>query len=554
MKRREFLQTVAGAAGGLLLAGRPLYAQPRTAADTIFVNGPVITVNSAQPFAEAVAAKNGRVLAVGGRAEIESHRDVQTQVVDLQGQSLTPGLIDAHSHLLAFGQMELFFVLIRPPQVHDFASLRQVIGQAAARLRPGQWLVARGFNEFDEGRFPTREELDPATPRNPALLIHWTGQYGVANTLALQQQNLLRADVTDPYGGKYLRDPRTGLPNGRLLHYPAIYSVYAPEFTDAEEARSLAWGAAAFLREGITCVHDNFCTAPAVWQYIRQERAGQLPLRVRLYPYVPNLARCQQFLARARRYEGPLVRLQGVKLAVDGYPLMYQVPPQQAQLNMPMHPPDQFQAIISAIHEAGFQVDVHAAGDRAVDLALDAFSRAAGGDRQVRERRHRLEHYMFRRAASIRRTADMGVPVCTQPAWIPMRAGELVRRLGAEAVAGMVPLGSFRRAGVALSFGADVPASPTHLPLDSLIPAVTREAPGAEMDMTERITFLEALEAHTLSAAYAAFDEQEMGSIVPGKLADFATWNADLRQVDDARLRTLRITTTWLGGQCVHRA
>jgi len=556
MDRRTFIRQtsqVGLTATALTAAGR-LVAQARTAPDLVFVNGTIVTMNKAQPVAEAVAVRGGRITAVGTRQEIEALSEERTQTVDLQGRCLTPGLIDAHSHLVGLGQMELFYVKLRPPQVHDFGSLCEVVSQAAGKLQRGQWIVGRGFNEFDEGRFPRRQEIDAASPQNPALLIHWSGQYGIANTLALKQANLLRADAKDPYGGKYLRD-RAGVPDGCLLHYPAIYSVYQPTMTPVEEAQAAEWGVGQFASEGVTCVHDNFCNLPSARQYIRLEREGRLPLRVRVYPYVWNLQHCQQVLQQVPRYRGSLVRLQGIKLAVDGYPLMYEVPPQHRGLNIPMHPQDQFEGIISAIHRADLQVDVHAAGDRGVDLTLDAFSKAAGGDRQVRDRRHRIEHFLFRRMPSLNRSADMGVPVCTQPFWISVRAEDLARRFGPDMVRTMIPLGSFRRAGVGICIGADVPASPSHRPLDSLRAAMTRAVrPGVTLDESEAMTFMEGLEAHTIASAHAALDEKEMGSVEAGKLADFAVWNLDVRTVTAANLDQLEVTATYLGGQRTYGA
>lgn len=554
MNRREFLKLSALALGGAVAEGRHAFAQVRQNADLAFVGGPVVTMDSALPEAEAVAVKAGRVLLVGTQAQVQAVCDRGTQMVDLAGRTLTPGLIDAHSHLGPFGQMELYFVKIRPPAVHDFASLRQALADAARRLPRGAWIVARGFNEFDEERFPCRWEIDEATPNNPVLAIHWTGQYGVANTLGLQQANLLSADAPDPYGGKYLRD-RNGLPDGRLLHYPAIYAVYQPKMTSEEEYRAVVWGAQRFIEQGVTCVHDNFASQHSGLAYVQAERRGDLPLHLRLYPYVANLQHCQQMVQRLNRYHGPLVRVQGIKLAVDGYPLMYDVLPQHRQINIPMHPEDQFRAIVATIHNAGLQVDVHAAGDRGVDLTLEAFSRAAGGDAAVRSRRHRLEHYMFYRQQSIDRTAAMGVPVCTQPAWIDMRAADMVRKLGSKPVEKMVPLGSFHEAGVAICFGADVCASPTHLPLDSIIPAVRRDPPGnVRLDPSERLTFMQALQAHTITSAYAAFDEQDMGSITKGKLADLAVWQGDLRQVNEDNVADQKVVATYVGGKRVWQA
>lgn len=547
MRRRVFLRGLA--AGGLAVCAGPVYAQARRTADLAFFGGPVITMNRSQPTADAVAVRQGRILAVGGRREVETFCDGQTQQVDLAGKCLSPGLIDAHSHIISFGQMELFFVNLRPPRVHDFGSLREVLAKEAAQRPAGQWIVGRGFVNFDEGRFPRRQEIDDATPYHPVLLVHWSGQFGIANTLALSQAGLLRADVRDPYGGKYLRDQRSGVPDGCLLHYSAIYSVHRPEFAPKDQRRATASAARQFAREGVTCVHDNFCNPQYAMNYVLAEREGTLPLRVRVYPYASNVEHGRRLL-KVPRYDGPRVRLQGIKLAVDGYPLMYRVLPQHRHLNLPMHPQDQLETLVTLIHQADLQVDVHAVGDRGVDLVLDAFRKAAGSDKEVAARRHRIEHFPFRRAESIRLAAELGVPVCTQPMQMLIRGDDFLEKFGRDLAFSMVPLASFRRAGIRLSFGADVPAFPSHRPLDSIRCAmVRRTAAGVPLDPAEQISFLEALETHTTAAAWASFDEKELGSIEIGKCADFAIWNRDLRTIRTTRdLGQLAVVATYVAG------
>ena len=555
MNRREFVCRAATVTAGVALGGAGVFAQARQSADLVLTNGVIVTMDPRQPVTQAVAVKAGRILAVGDNPTVEALCDAATRRVDLAGRSLSPGLIDAHSHLAAFGQMELYFVKVRPPAVHSFDTLCRALAQAARGRQPGEWIVARGFNEFDEGRFPHRREIDGATPRNPVLAIHWSGQFGIANTLALREAGLLTAQAQDPPGAKYLRDRKDNVPNGCLLHYPAIYSVYQPTMTVPEHQAATKWGIDRFPPEGVTCVHDNFCNPLTGMRYVEQERAGQLPLRLRVYPYVRNLAECQNLIAKMRRYEGPLVRVQGVKLAVDGYPLLYDVPRNADHVNIPMHEQPELDAMIAAIHNAGMQSDVHAVGDRGVDMVLDAFERAAGSEAGVAQRRHRIEHYMFRKLDSIRRTADLGVPVCTQPTQVVVRGDDFVRKFGMAQSTGMVPLASFRREGVQVCFGADVPAFPTHLPMDSIRCAMQRTtAAGVQFDPAEAISFLEALEAHTIKSAFAAGDEAELGSIEMGKCADFAVWNNDLTGVTADNLDGLQVTQTYLAGNCVYGA
>jgi predicted amidohydrolase YtcJ len=558
MDRRTFLKTSGGMlAQGLVGQASQVFAPGSDLADTILINGVILTMDEKLPLASAMAIKGQRILGIGNQEALNRFRGRSTEIVDLQGKGVSPGLIDAHSHLVAFGHMQLKFVILRPPKVHDFASLCGEVAKAAARKPEGEWIVGRGFKDFKEGHYPRRWDLDDATPKHPVLIIDWGGQFGVANTLALKKASLFSTNTQDPYGGKYLRD-KTGLPDGLLVHYPAIYSVHKPVSSELEQEQFATWAAGQFIESGVTCVHDNFSTMEAAKTFQRMDQAGALSIRVRVYPYLWNLEHTQRVVGRMPRYQGRMVRLQGFKLAVDGFAMMYQVPAEQERLNIPMHPQDKFQGMIAAIHKADFQVDVHAVGDKGVDWTLDAFSRAAGGDPKVRDRRHRIEHFPFRKIDSIRRAGAMGVPVCVQPANLLVKAEDLIQRRGSlldgrTQVETMVPANTFLKEHVPLAFGADVPAFPTHLPLDSIRCAMERKTDlGRPLDQSEAISFQECLRVHTMGGAWAAFDESELGSLQPGKLADFVVWNRDLQQIKGpADLDALQVTSTYIGGKKV---
>ena len=560
MTRRTFIKLAGGTAASVVLSKAIQVVGAETEpADVVFKNGPIVTMSDRQGIAEAVAIRGDSVLAVGSEKEIAQRIGARTQVIDLAGRSLSPGLIDAHSHVIAFGHMETKFVIVRPPKINSFETLGRALAAAAAKKPKGEWIVARGFSEFKEGRIPRRQELDEYVPNHPVLAIHWGGQFGVANTLAMKTADLLRADAKDPYGGLYLRDKRTGLPDGVLIHYPAIYSVYKDELSDQENVACAEWGQAKFVELGVTCIHDNFCTAPAARAYVSMERAGKLLPRIRVYPYVPNLEICKRLLGQMKRFEGRLARLAGVKLAVDGYALMYKVPEKHREMAIPMHPQDQFEAIIAAIHEAHLQADVHAVGDKGVDWTLAAYAKAAGSNAECRKRRHRIEHFPFLKADTIGKAADMGVPVCEQPAIIEVRADDFLQKFEPDQrklVETMVPLRTMLKAGVCVAFGADVPAFPSHRPLDSIRCAMDRKTlSGRQLDKGEAISFMEALKMHTLSAAYLASDEDKLGSLEPGKLADLAVWNKDLRKISSAAdLKGLAVVSTYVGGKRVYAA
>lgn len=556
--RREFLRSTGRAVVGVSLgAAARVSVGQGASADLVVRNGVIVTMDEKRPLAEAMAVRGGRIGAVGSAAEVAGAVGPGTRVIDLAGRCVSPGLIDAHSHLIPFGHMQRHFVILRPPAVHSFATLNAALAKAARDRPKGEWIVGRGFDTFKEGYFPRRKDLDQAVPNHPVLIIHWGGQFGVANTLALKEANLLRADAEDPYGGKFLRG-RDGVPDGVLIHYPAIYAVHQPLIDDREQVACAEWACREFVRNGVTCVHDNFATGANGRVYVRLEQAGSLPCRVRVYPYVKNLQHCEMVIDQMRRYAGPLVRMQGIKLAVDGYALMYEIREEHRHLAIPMHPQPLFEQIVAAIHKAGLQADVHAVGDKGVDWTLQAFEKA-GGAAACRERRHRIEHFPMYKPDSIRRAADLNVPVCQQPLFISIKPDDFREKLPPKAAASVdqiCPMRTFLRDGVHLAYGADVPAFPSHLPTDSLRCAVERETQGGHrLDREEAITFMEALRIHTLGGAYAAFDEKELGSLETGKMADFVIWNRDLRAVRTGRdIMALAPVATYVGGKAVYQA
>ena len=506
-----------------------------------------------RPSAQALAVKGDTIVAVGRNEEILQLIDSNTKVIELNNDCVSPGIIDAHSHLIAFGQMQLMFVILRPPAINSFDTLSKALAKAAKEKPQGEWIVGRGFRDFKEGRFPTRHEIDEAVPQHPVLIIHWSGQYGIANTLALKKANLLRPDIKDPYGAAYLRG-KDNVPNGILVHYPAIYSVYTPPMTDREQLQAATWAMRMFAEEGVTCVHDNFIPAQKAFKYLELERRSELPIRIRVYPYIPNLERCQELLSKVPRFQSAMLRLQGVKLAIDGYPLMYK-PFERGKEHLikPMHPKDQFEAIIKAIHAANYQVDVHAVGDKGVDLTLDAFLKVAGSASECRKRRHRIEHFPYLKLDSIKRAAEYGTPVCSQPEIITVRGDQVLKKADRKLALSFAPIATLRKEGVTVSFGADVPAFPSYRPLDSIKTVMLRKTEkGKQLDRSECITFREGLRCHTLDAAYAAFDEKELGSLEVGKKADFVVWNKDLNKIQSVSdLAELKPKATFVAGKVV---
>lgn len=573
MSRREFLEVSGGAAGALFTGcARPggtsvtvpgPRALPAGPADLILRNGTVLTVDATDRVAEAVAVAKGVIQKVGTDEEVLVLRGPTTEVIDVGRRAVTPGIIDAHNHMMYFGHQRRFLVDIRPPRVRTKADLLRVVREAAGGTREGDWILGcQGFPMVMEDS-PTRRELDDATPAHPVFMPHSSGQYGVANSLALRIAGIT-TDTPHPYGGRIEKDPKSGEPTGRLVQYPAMDLVRgrAPRPTTAQYEEAVRHAAGLFLPWGITSVQD-------VIVYLRQhtriyeDMASRRALPVRLYvlEYIDSLRKAREMTARHHHYHDPLYTFGGWKLAIDGAPaggttLMYDRSQPGSRRAFPLHRPREFNEMVKILHDSGFQVSVHTVGDEGMDLCLDAFEKAytSPGDTG---RRHRFEHANYPTAKNLDRMQKLGIVASVQPSWIHLYGDGYERMLGGEIARRTIPVRSFLGRGIPVAFSSDVPATMVFEPYWAFIGAVTRRTrAGRTLAPEEAIGMKEALRAHTYTAAWAAFEDQVKGSLEPGKFADLAVWEQNPYTVrpDPAAMKELRVTMTVLDGKVVYRA
>jgi predicted amidohydrolase YtcJ len=561
--RREFL-TYAGLVAGSLLASAfapapPPIATPapsKTAADTILINGKVITVDAKDTTAQAIAIKDGLIQAVGATAAVRALAGSSTKIIDLGGKTVTPGLVDPHNHLQVFGQMQGYYTPLMPPEIKTLDDLRAKMKQALAKVNEGKWFMGY-YLGVTEARLPTRQDLDPVSPVHPVWLVQQGGHYGSANSLALRMAGIT-AGTKDPSGGVIERDA-LGEPTGVFYNHRAmdLLRKVIPPFTTDMARKWIADSQAAFAACGVTSFQDNNVRGTdTVKTYLEAGKQGKMILRGAVYYTLEWPEDLNRALKEIERYQDKFMRFAGYKFLLDGQMKMAYChqPHTGVRWDLPTWEPESFKKAVKALHDTGLQICVHCVGDAAVDLTLDAFEAAMKANPRT-DPRHRIEHCVLTTPQATQRIKDLGVVVCTQPQFIRLGGDQYVGLFGAERAKRIMVTREWLKAGIHLALGSDAPTTPWYNPQTTLAAAMSRATPSNKRFEPDQVmTIQEALRAHTMGAAYAGHEEKTKGSIEPGKLADFAVWGADPMTATPTKMLTIPIVMTIIGGKIVYQA
>jgi len=572
ISRREFLKASGGAIASVLTgcatAGEisekpsPLPKIPKGSADLLLLNGNILTVDPNDRIAQAVSVSKGLIQKVGRDSEVSPLIGPNTQVVDLNGRTVTPGMIDAHNHMVYFGEQLKYRLDIRPPKVMTKMDVLRVLREATKTKPEGDWIYGcQGFALHIKDS-PTRWELDEVSPKHPVYLPHMSGQYAIVNSLALKLAGVNKF-TPHPYGGRIEKDEKTGEPTGRLMQYPAEDLVRRiipkPSVEGYEEA--IRYAAGLFLPYGITSVQDVIVYIRHHTKIYEQMAEKQtLPVRLYILEYIDSLKKAREMASLHHHFHSPTCTFGGWKLAIDGggaagTVLMYDKSQFGSKHAFPLHRPEEFNKIVKVLHESGFQISIHVVGDEGMDICLDAYEKAFPAT-SLSKHRHRLEHANFPTQRNLDRMQKMGIVASIQPSWIHLYGDGFRLGFGEEIANRTIPVKSFLKRGIPVAFGSDVPATQVFEPYWSFIGAVTRRTrSGRLLAPSEAITMKEALRAYTYGAAYAAFEEKEKGSIEEGKLADLAVWEQNLYTLrpEIEEIKALKILMTILGGKIVYQ-
>jgi predicted amidohydrolase YtcJ len=523
------------------------------AADLVLLNGKVITVDAADSIAQAVAIQSGLIQTVGSDADLAAVVGEQTQVIDLGGRTLTPGLIDAHIHFQVMGLMNSYYVALVPPEVTTIEDMRAKIADVIGGMPAGEWFKGY-FIVVKGGGLPTRHDLDPVSPNHPVWIVQQGGHYGSANSLALQIAGIT-ADTPDPVGGVIGRGAN-GEPDGVFYNHRAmdLLRLHVPVYTQEDVEQNIASTQPLFAACGVTSFQDNNVRGTdTVGTYLAVGRRGDMYLRGAVYYTLEWPKDLDRALNEIERYEDEFMRLAGYKFLLDGQIAMAYChePHEGERWDTPTWEPQRYKDTVRALHDTGLQICVHCFGDAAVDLTLDAFEEAMNANPRP-DPRHRIEHCVLCTPEATQRMKDLGVVVSTQPQFIRLGGDIYPDYFGEERTRRAIVTREWLDSGVTVALGSDAPSTPWYTPQVTLFGAVTRITFSNQFhEPDQALTVQEALRAHTMGSAYAAHEENVKGSIEVGKMADLAVWSEDPYTAPLQRLWQIPVDMTLVGGEIV---
>ena len=541
-----------------LVLAAPLAAQGAPA-DLIVTNARVYTVDDSHPFVEAFAVRGGRVEFVGDARGALTLKGPQTQVLDVGGRTVIPGIIDAHGHVAELGQT-LAIVDLTGASSYD-----EIIARVVAKAKtvaPGVWVTGHGWdqNRWADTRFPTHEKLSAATPNNPVLLERIDGHANLANKKAMEAAGVTAA-TRAPAGGRieHLAD---GSPSGVFVdNAQAITQHAVPPITHEELKHELLAAIADMHRWGLTGVDDAGEPQNVLDTYEELGKAGQLNARMYVMIGDDSAAIAKAFARgpQSALYGGTLW-IRSIKLYADGAmgsrgaALLEPYSDDPGNTGLLKSTQAHIEDVATRALRAGFQVNTHAIGDRGNRVALDAYE-AALAAAPVADHRFRIEHAQNLHYSDIPRFAKLGVIPSMQTSHQTSDMYWVGTRLGVSRLNGAYAWRSLLNTGVIIPNGTDFPVERVN-PMISFHSAISRQDannwPPGGWYPEQRMARDEALKAMTIWPAYAAFQEHDLGSLTPGKYADFVVLDQDIMRAPVETILDTHVLSTWVGGKQVY--
>jgi hypothetical protein len=543
---------------------------PRTVADTIYVGGDIVTLSDAQPTAEALAVKGGKILAVGARAEVESaHKGDTTKVVDLTGKALLPSFLDAHSHYVSALSVANQAKVYAPPAGpgKDVPSLIAAIEQFRAKrsIPKGQLIQAYGYDDtvMPDGRLLNRDDLDQAFPHNPVLVGHVSMHGAVMNSAALKHFGISAATRTPP-GGVIVRKPGSDEPYGLIMEtaYLPVFSNL-PQPTKEQEVKFSKAAQMLYAESGVTTAHEGATHAADLAVMQRATAAGANVIDVVAYPFITDLDQILEAvpLANWGQYDNHL-KIGGVKITIDGSPqgktAFFTTPyltggpggekNWRGELTFPQ---DMVNQMVKRVYDMGVPLNLHANGDGAIDAFFKAHEFAAAGDLS-KDRRVTMIHAQFTRKDQL----DKYVQYKIRPSFYTLHTyyfyeAHLANR-GKEQAQSISPMRAAIDKGLHPTNHTDFYVAPLDqmFMLWSAVNRISRG--GADVGLDQRVTPLEGLKAMTIWGAEQYGEQDSKGSLEPGKLADLVILDRNPLAVEPMAIKDIKVVETIKEGKTIY--
>jgi hypothetical protein len=527
-------------------------------ADLVLINGKIVTMDPEESIAEAVAVKHGRLVKVGKTKDVKPLVGDETRVIDLGGRTVVPGLIDSHCHMMSVGAgRKLHVDLSEEAGVHSIADLVNRLRERAEKTPKGGWVL--GYQEDDsklaEKRHPTRWELDKASVEHPVILSTVGGHFSIANSYAFKQAGVTR-DTPDPIGGKFDRDEKGELTGG--LHEKAI-DMILPESTSQPTREMAREGAREILQEcasvGLTCVYDTV-ERSQMRAALDVKNGGGLPIRVRMDVMIDLFPELNK-LGIYRGLGDDWLGIRGLKFFFDGAISARTAAVTEEYLNKP-----DFYGVMATTREIatktimdayaeGYRISSHANGDAAIAMYLDIMEEAQRRYPR-KDPRNRDIHCTVITPELVQRIKKLGILPTIFGPYAYYHGDKLIPAFGEKRLERMFAARSFLDAGVKIAAHSDHPCAP-YPPLMAIHALVNRRTKaGRPLGLSQRVTVMEALKLYTVHSAYQQLDEDRLGSIEEGKLADMVVLGEDILTVPPERIKDIPVEMTIVDGRVVY--
>lgn len=549
--------------------------------DLVLINGKIITVDSEDSIAEAVAVKGERIIAVGTSDQIKDLAGKNTRIIDLQGLTATPGLIDVHCHFASGGVGMLYILDVGFPGVRKMADVVEKVREKVEASKPGEWIYGRGWDEgkLEELRYIYASDLDPVSPENPVYLMHTMGHYGVANSAALKLAGITKA-TPDPPGGTIDRN-EDGTLTGVLKESAMRLAMrLIPEITPDQTREGIRELAGGFNREGMTAAKEPGIGVAAWNAYQDVLAEGKLTIRMfALWNGGRTIEYAKRVIGRVASFTKPYISTGddrlisgGIKLYLDGSggartAWLYDEwnknynEIDKGNYGYPVLDPDVFREMVKMYHSAGLHISVHAIGDRAIDWLMDSYALAFEA-RPLHGLRHGIIHCniptdrALDMMADMQKTYDAGYPEAeaVHMWWI---GDTYAGNFGPERCLRMKPYKTFQDKGIKWAATSDFYVDPyparygiwAQIAREPLLGVYGKHPFGTD----ESVDVRAALRAYTIWAAHQIFLDDKIGSIEPGKYADIAVWDKDIYTIPTEEIKDINCQMTFLSGKIVYK-
>jgi predicted amidohydrolase YtcJ len=537
-------------------------------ADLALINGKVITVDEKFSYAEAVSVKDGKIQAVGTTAEIKQLTGPDTEVVDLKGKTVMPGLNDSHLHLVGSGSA-LQIINCRTPPMMSIEDMAKVVAEKVKDAKPGEWIQGRGWDQakLAEKRNPSKWDLDEVSPDNPVILTRTCGHLLVANSVALKIGGITK-DTPQPVGGVIVKD-ENGEPTGMLEEGSAMNMVrnQIPKEGIEDYMEQIKTACEAFNAVGITSVIDAGNTSNHIVAYQLLKEKGELTVRTNTMlaaiqnsePIADSVKRINEF-PMLTGYGDELLKFQGLKILIDGgiggrtalLRECYEDDPEDfGVLTVPV---DELQQLVDAANLRGMLCGIHCAGGKAIDIVIDAFKKT-NELKPIKGRRFYLIHAYQPTEQNFKDCRDLEIMVASQPSFLYYLGDSYYGNVGPERSKWLKPHRAWIDEGIMCAAGTDSPVTPFP-PFVSLWTSIARrtEVNNTQMGTEQKVTREEAIRMYTEKGAVLTFEENIKGTLELGMLADMVVIDRDITTCPEDDIKDTKVLTTYLGGKVVYSA